>query len=116
MEPHEIAAARSVPRSTNHHPIRCARSLPAAPATILLVAIGIGLMAGFLDLGLMLLKKYWTGDGFSRLGEHFPWLIPAGVGAIVMVPGSVLALIAWLSRGGLSLGTTVGVSIIRGLS
>ena len=49
-----------------------------APATILLVAIWIGLTAGFLDLGLMILKKRLTGDAFYRLGDHFSLDHPGG--------------------------------------
>ena len=47
-----------------------------------LVAAWIGLTAGFLDLGLMILRKRLIGDDFYRLGEHFRWIIPAAVGAL----------------------------------
>jgi arylsulfatase A-like enzyme len=80
-----------------------------APATILRVAIWIGLTAGFLDLGLMVLKKRLTGDEFYRLGDDFRWIIPAGVGVLLLLPGTALALVARLRRGTVALGTAVGL-------
>jgi arylsulfatase A-like enzyme len=85
------------------------QTLRIAPATILLVAIWVGLTSGFLDLGLMVLKKRLSGDGFYRLGDHFQWIIPAGVGVVVVLPGAVLALFAWMRRGKISLGAFVGL-------
>jgi arylsulfatase A-like enzyme len=74
-----------------------------------LVAFWIGLTAGFLDLGLMILKKRMLGDHFYRLGEHFGWIIPAGVSVLVLLPGSALALFAGLRRRTLRLGLAVGL-------
>jgi arylsulfatase A-like enzyme len=85
------------------------RSLRTAPATVFRVAIWIGLTAGFLDLGLMILKKRLTGDEFYRLGDDFRWIIPAGVCALLLLPGTALALVARLRRGTGALGTTVGL-------
>ena len=48
-----------------------------SPATILLLSAWIGLVAGFLDLGLFLLGRSISGE-FYRLGEGFPWIIPRG--------------------------------------
>jgi arylsulfatase A-like enzyme len=79
----------------------------SAPATILLVALWIGLTAGYLDLGLMILKKRLIGDQFYRLGYHFRWLIPAGVAVLVLLPGAVLAFIACLRRRAAPPGLTV---------
>ncbi len=108
MDPHTIATAQLASLSTSREPVQPTRSFATQPTAILIAAIAIGLTAGFLDLGLMLLKKHWTGDVFSRFGEHYFWLIPAGVGAIVMVPGLTLAMVARLRRGRLSLQTVVG--------
>src|SRR5262245_12572229 len=62
----------------------------AAPGTILLLGIGIGLCAGFLDLGLLTLKHRLTGDGFYRLGDQFRWIIPSAVAALVILPATLL--------------------------
>ena len=109
MDPHPRIGAGEAP-----DPWRCeaageSRTPCTAPATILLVAIWIGLTAGFLDLGLMILKKRLTGDAFYRLGDHFRWIIPAGVGVLVLLPGTALALIACLRRGAVRLGLAVGL-------
>jgi hypothetical protein len=77
------------------------------PATILLVAIWVGLIAGFLDLGLMNVVKRLTGGDFYHLGDHFRWIIPAGVGA--PLPATALALIARFRRGSVSLGLACGL-------
>jgi arylsulfatase A-like enzyme len=85
------------------------------PATILLVATWIGLTAGYLDLGLMILRKHLTGDEFYRLGSHFGWIIPAGVSGLLLMPGTALAMIARLRRGGTALGVNVGLLSFVGL-
>ncbi len=86
----------------------------AAGATILLVAIWIGLTAGYLDLGLMILRKRLSGDAFHRLGDHFSWLIPTGVLVLVLVPGTALALFACLRRRTVNLGPAVGLLLFLG--
>ena len=57
----------------------------------------------------MVLRKRLIGDGFYRLGDHFPWIIPAAVCGLVLLPGTVLALIAWLRRRTVRLGSPVGL-------
>jgi arylsulfatase A-like enzyme len=90
-------------------------SLPAgtAPATILLVAAWIGLVGGFLDLGhvglLIFKQRLIDGDRLVRLGGHFGWIIPAGVAALVLLPGLALAFIALFRRAALPLALVVGV-------
>jgi arylsulfatase A-like enzyme len=85
-----------------------------APATVLVVSVWIGLVAGFLDLGLMVMRRRLIDGDFYRLGEHFGWIIPAGVAALVLVPGMVLALIARLRRGGVRPGAAVGLLSLVG--
>ena len=80
----------------------------STPGSILLVAVWIGLIAGFADLGLLVLKKRLFDNDFYRLGEGFPWIIPAGVTALLLVPGVALALVACLRRRAASLGMVVG--------
>jgi len=81
----------------------------ASPATILVLAVWIGLTAGFLDLGLMIIRKRLIERDFYRLGEHFGWIIPAGVLILVLMPGTVLALIACLRGRRLPLARAVGL-------
>src|SRR6185312_10899552 len=70
------------------------RSERPRPATILLLAAGIGLVAGWLDLAMLVVKKRLIDGDFYRLGEHFVWLVPAGVAVLVLGPGIGLALLA----------------------
>jgi hypothetical protein len=53
------------------------QAVAAAPATILLLALWLGLIAGFLHLGILVVRRWIDGD-FSRLGSDFVWMIPAG--------------------------------------
>ena len=80
-----------------------------APLTVLLVALWIGLIAGFLDLGLLIMRKRLFTSDFYRLGDHFWWVIPIGVGFLVLVPGTALAGIAFLHRPRVALGWVVGI-------
>src|SRR5262249_37230290 len=81
-----------------------------SPLTILLVAAWVGLTAGFLDLGLMILKKHlMDGGGFYHLGVGFPWIIPVGVAGLVLVPGLVLALVARMRASRLPLALAVAL-------
>jgi arylsulfatase A-like enzyme len=68
------------------------RMLQAPPSTLLL-AISLGLCAGYLDLGFLLFKKYWwKPDGF-RIASDFPWTVPVGYAVIMLVPGVLLAAV-----------------------
>jgi arylsulfatase A-like enzyme len=75
----------------------------------MLVAIWVGLIAGWLDLGLTVVMRRLIHRDFYRLSEHFVWLIPLGVAVMVLLPGLVLALFAWLRRKGVRPGTAVGL-------
>jgi arylsulfatase A-like enzyme len=81
----------------------------AGPATILLLATWIGLVAGWLDLGLMVLRKRLIQGDFYRLGEHFVWVIPPAAAMLVVLPGMGLALIARLRRASIRPGLAVGL-------
>ena len=99
MDPHPGTARGAALQPRARATTGATQRLHPAPATILLVAIWTGLTAGFLDLGLMILKKRLTGDDFYRLGDDFRWIIPAAVGVLVLLPGAALALVACLRRG-----------------
>ena len=85
------------------HPVR------ATAATILVLAAWIGLIAGFLDLGLMVVNRRLIEGDFYRLGGDFAWIIPAGVTVLVLVPAIVLVLIARIRGGAVRLGVAVGL-------
>lgn len=89
------------------------RSERPKAATVLLLSAWIGLVAGFLDLGFVLLKKC-LGDDFYRLSDGFPWIIPTGVAALVSLLGVALVAIARLRRKRVPLETAVGLPAFVG--
>src|SRR3954468_421041 len=99
----------AAPRTSVHEAENEAQSVRPSPAMVLQLAVWIGLATGFLDLGLVILKRHLIDDDFYRLGHGFPWIIPTGVAALVVLPGAALALIAGLRRGGISLAIAVGL-------
>jgi arylsulfatase A-like enzyme len=66
-------------------------------------------LAGFIDLGLMVLQKRVVQGDFIRLGEDYVWLIPLGVTILVLVPAIVLVSFAWVRRGRVRFGVAVGI-------
>ena len=106
-----IEEARQALRSRGRPPSDSRRHPTArvGPAVIVLVAAWIGLLAGFLDLGLMIFRTRASGQGFYRLSDQFPWIIPAAVCGLVLLPGTVLAFLDWLRRGTVRLGWAVGL-------
>ena len=85
------------------------RAACTSPATVLLLAAWIGLAAGFLDVGLMIFKNRLVDGDFYRIGADFFWLIPAGVTTLLLLPGTVLALVVRFRRAGLTLGVVTGL-------
>src|SRR6187399_1378779 len=71
----------------------------SVPGTVLLIALWMGLVGGFLDVGVLILKQHLAGDRFLRLGDHFFWLIPAGDAVLIVVPGLFLAVAGFVWRG-----------------
>jgi arylsulfatase A-like enzyme len=76
---------------------------------VLVLAAWVGLIAGFLDIGLLVVNKRLIVHDFYRLGADFIWIIPAGVTILVLVPGLVIALVAGARGGTVPLGAAVGV-------
>src|SRR5262249_59369734 len=96
------------------HTAAGSRSERPRPATILLLATWVGLVAGWLDLGLMVVNRRLIHGDFYRLGEHFVWLIPLGVAMLVLVPGVMLAMVARLRRRGVRTAVAVGLLSFAG--
>ncbi len=106
--PTDIATAKS-PVMPTRQVGEGLQPIGAGPVTILGVAVWIGLIAGFLDLGLMVVKTRWIDGDFYRVGGDFVWIIPAAVAVLVFLPATVLALVARLRHGGLRPGVAVGL-------
>jgi arylsulfatase A-like enzyme len=109
MDPQPDTLEREALPPTVRRSALTAPKMGIAPVTILLVALWIGLIAGFLDLGLLIMRKRLFTSDFYRLGDHFWWVIPTGVGFLVLVPGTALAGIAFLHRPRVALGWVVGI-------
>jgi arylsulfatase A-like enzyme len=66
--------------------------VPLSPAAAVLLAISFGLCGGYLDLFLMLFKKYyWNDEWILGVGRDFPWTVPAAHAVLLMIPGLVIA-------------------------
>jgi arylsulfatase A-like enzyme len=92
-----------------------ARPERPGPATVLLLALWIGLIAGFLDVVFLFCKKrFLDQEYFYRLGDGFQWIIPTGVTALVLLPSLVLAAIAWMRVARVPFGIAVALPAFFG--
>src|SRR5262249_3558075 len=108
-EPEAGTISDEVSRTAGKHTTTAAPSESPGATPLILVAIWVGLIAGWLDLGLMVVMRRLIHRDFYRLGEHFVWLIPLGVAVMIFLPGLVLALFARLRRKSVRPGTTLGL-------
>jgi hypothetical protein len=59
-----------------------------------LLAISIGLVGGYLDLLIIVLRKYfWNPEGYFRTARDFPWTVPLGHALLLLIPGLVVAAV-----------------------
>jgi arylsulfatase A-like enzyme len=86
-----------------------------ASGAILLAAVWIGLISGFLDVLILVVSKRFIELDFLRVGDHFAWLIPIGVTAIVLLPAMLLAFVALFGRRRVGLDIAVGVLSFVGI-
>src|SRR3954468_2806015 len=108
MDPQSGIATKESPRPVVRDAAVGAMPYGVAPATILLLAVWIGLVAGSLDLGFMVVSRLLDGD-FYRLGDQFVWMIPLGVAALILVPAAMLALLARILRRNVHVSLAVGL-------
>ncbi len=81
----------------------------SAPAAVVL-AISFGLCAGYLDLFLMLFKRfYWNDEWILRSGRDFPWTVPVAHVILLLIPGMVIAVLVRLRPRLVSLRTGSGL-------
>ncbi len=77
-------------------------------ATAILLAVSLGLCGGYLDVAITVLAKYWWNEeGYFRNARDFPWTIPAGHAALLLIPGIVVAVIGRSQRVRISIRGTV---------
>ncbi len=79
--------------------------IPLTPTATILLAISFGLCAGYLDLGVMLFKKYLLESGGVLFGaaRDFPWTVPVGHAVLLLIPAVMLAAVNRLRPKPLSL-------------
>ncbi len=66
-----------------------------AAAAPLLSAISFGLCVGYLDVGILVLKKYcWNSEGYFRTASDFPWTVPLGHASLMIVPGVIIGALS----------------------
>ena len=72
---------------------RSPRSRGVSPASAIALAIGFGLCAGYLDLAIIVFKKlWWNPEGYYRVARDFPWSVPVGHAALMVIPGVMIAV------------------------
>jgi len=60
----------------------------------ILLPIACGLAGGYLDVAIIVLKKYfWNGLKSYGSGRDFPWSVPIGHVVLLLIPGVMLALV-----------------------
>ncbi|QEH39042.1 Arylsulfatase [Aquisphaera giovannonii] len=69
---------------------------PATPVAVLLMAAWLGLVAGYVDVGEVVLKRFALNpEGSYRTARDFLWTVPLGHVALMLPPAAVLALVTW---------------------
>jgi arylsulfatase A-like enzyme len=74
--------------------------MPLSPGAGILMAISFGICAGFLDLFLILCKKFYLADEWIvRSGRDFPWTLPVSHAVWLLIPGAMIAAMSRLRPG-----------------
>mgnify|MGYP001051937360 CR=1 FL=1 len=67
-----------------------------SPSTAILLAVWVGLVAGYLDLGAITLKRFAINkEGSYRTARDFPWTVPTGHVVLALAPAAALAFVSW---------------------
>jgi arylsulfatase A-like enzyme len=72
-----------------------------SPVMVVLLAISLGLCAGYLDVAIMLFKKLcWNPEGYFRAARDFAWTVPLGHVVLLATAGLVVAgvTVIWRDR------------------
>jgi|SRR5579864_48254 len=100
MEPASVAAPASADRDLQ----KTARESSLSPRFVLVLAAWFGLVGGYLDLGMIFLKKdIFHASLYYEQGRHFLWTVPVANLAVMMLPGLLAAGVNWLRPGLFSL-------------
>ncbi len=72
------------------------------PGGLFLMTLWFGLVAGWLDLGMVLAQRaidLHVSDAMVRTNQHFVWMVPVSDVLIFGVVGLAIVLLAWFRRG-----------------
>jgi arylsulfatase A-like enzyme len=80
------------------------RRISLTPLAAVVLAVSFGLCAGYLDVAIIVAKKlFWNPEGYYRVARDFPWSVPVGHAALMLIPGAAVAVTGRLARGRVSL-------------
>jgi arylsulfatase A-like enzyme len=102
-------ATGSIPKSVVRETVEGSQPVRVRAATVLVLAAWLGLVAGFLDVGILVLNRRLIKGDFYRVGGDFPWIIPAGVTILVLVPAMLIVVIARVRGRPVRLGVAVAI-------
>jgi arylsulfatase A-like enzyme len=89
--------------------LRAIRPVGAArlsPLAVLMLAISCGLAGGYLDVAIIVLKKFvWNGEKNFGTAYDFPWTVPVGHLVVLAVPCVLVALVCAVRPKPVSLGS-----------
>src|SRR5215469_6881432 len=68
--------------------------IPLSPTAAVLLAISFGLCGGYLDLVVIVFKKFCLNpEGSFRSARDFPWTVPVSHAVLLVIPGVVVAVV-----------------------
>jgi arylsulfatase A-like enzyme len=71
-----------------------------SPRSAMILALWVGLCAGYVDLGIIVAKRFTLNPEASyRAARDFPWTVPVGHMVLAIVPGLAVAAIGMARRG-----------------
>jgi arylsulfatase A-like enzyme len=74
-----------------------------SPVSLILLAVSFGLVAGYLDVGIILFKKFWLNpEEYFRIGRDFAWTVPLGHAVQLAAVGWTVAAVGGVWHRGVS--------------
>jgi arylsulfatase A-like enzyme len=74
-----------------------------SPSSALVLAAWFGLVVGYLDLGMIFVKRdLFHASHYYEQGRHFRWVVPVANVMVLMLPGVLVAVVCRLRRGWIS--------------
>ncbi len=75
--------------------------IPLPASTVFLLAIACGLAGGYLDVAIIIFKRYCCNpEGYFRIASDFPWSVPLAHAALMALTGLAVGIASRLAPGG----------------